>query len=139
MKTTYLLDSEFEPPVEAYQKSLAQLSQAKSLSEKFSATAAKVEKAGVSAGPPPLAVRPDQAKEQFQRAAGAIPPLLQEVVKEAAMIQTLETEILSAEQKLATALKLENAKRVKLIVFSIVGLFVLFFIFLLILLSQISG
>ena len=134
MKTTYLRNAEFKPPVEAYQKSLAQLSQAEALSKEFSEIVAQIEEIGVSAGSPPLAVRPDQPKEQYQRAASAISPLLQEFVNEANMIQTLKAQVQSAEQTLAAALKLEKTKRLRLIVFSIIGI-----LFLLVILSQCKG
>lgn len=128
MKTTHLLNTEFKNPLNTYQEALNQLARAKDLSVKMNRMAAQLDEAGLSAGPPPIALDLSQPKEQFQQVFGEIPPLLDEVAKEAAMIKTLENEISSAEQALLQARNRERASLIKRIIFIAIGLIILFII-----------
>jgi hypothetical protein len=134
MKTTYLLNPEFQPSIKAYQRALKEIGQADELSKTVNGTVAELEKMGIAAGSPPLSSGSDGPKEQFQHAGVEVSRLLGEVARESAMKRTLENQIQAAEQSLAAAKKLEKARRIKTIVFVVIGI-----LFLLFILSQCKG
>jgi hypothetical protein len=133
MAINHLTNREFSTPLSGYYDSLDRSAKAGSLTELARTTALHVQDPGLSPTPPTLPSGTASPRQQFEQAERTITPLLEEIGKQEQIIQSLGGQISSAEQQLAAAQKLENAKRVKLVL-TIIG--VLFFLFLL---SQCMG
>lgn len=133
MAINHLTNKEFDQPLKGYYDSLERNEKVGGLTEVIRETALRVQSPGLMPVSPTLPAGNLSPQRQFEEAERVVVPLVKEIRQQEQAIESLGSQIGSAEQQLAAAQKLENAKRIKLIL-TVIG--ILFFLFLL---SQCMG
>lgn len=128
MAINHLTNKEFDGPLQGYHGSLERSEKVGGLTEAVRETALRVQDPGLMPSSPTLPAGSLSPQRQFEEAERAVIPLVKEIRQQEQNIESLGSQIGSAEQQLAAAQKLENAKRIKLIL-TVIG--ILFFLFLL--------
>lgn len=133
MAINHLTNKEFERPLNSYHDTLERSEKVGGLTEVIRETALRVQHPSLMPVSPTLPAGNLPPQRQFEEVERVVIPLVKEIRQQEQTIESLGSQIGSTEQQLAAAQKLDNAKRIKLIL-TVIG--ILFFLFLL---SQCMG
>lgn len=121
MKSTYLINAEYQAALEAYQQAIKDANHVDGLTKKFNSAIADLKQNGIAADSTARINKGDQPKPEYQRASGQVSDELKKIAQESATINALKEQVASTEQALAAAKKKEASDLILGIIFLIIG------------------